>query len=481
MVRDKLKGFSKDVAIYGAGDALGRMIGLIMLPILSRIFGPADYGAIELLSVGYGFLLMLARFSVDTGVQRYYYRVEGRERQRLVTSCLVHLMWIDTILAALLFVFARAVATVVSGPPDVVFTSIRILAVCLLVEQVWSYLVLLLRLNRRAVAFSVSNVALVVLTPTLTFALVVGQDAGLVGVFQAKLVALAIVAVGLAFATRREFTRAADFGTFVRVFRFAIPGHPGLLVAQVLALAPRYLLAAFAPLSQVGLLSIAMKLSSVMRVAIQSFNRAWNPFAYANEGSEDEKRVYEVVFKGLVSAIIILVAGIAVFSPEVLAVLAPAEYGPAAALVPWVVASLGIDGVVRFFSTILYTRDRVVWSTYFGIGQLVLFLTLGFLLVPRFQALGLAWSLAATAAAHAIAYGMAALRLFAFSVPYTRLVLAIAGTVVIVWGTLSLDLTLLPRVLAKTVALIALSLGTIALLLTREEIARVRRLTRRSP
>lgn len=481
MVREKLKGFGRDVVVYGVGDALGRMIGLIMLPILSRIFGPADYGAIELLNVGYAFTLMFVRLGIDTGVQRYYYRSEGDERRRMVTSCFVYLIGIDVLVAGGLFLAATPLARVIGGPLEVVATSVRLLALILVVEQVWAYLILLLRLNRRAAAFSATNIALVILTPSFTYAFVVGLDTGFVGVFMAKGAALVAVTLGLIGLTRREFIAAVDGAVFRKVFLFAIPGHPGLMVTNALNLVPRYLLAAFVPLSEVGLFGIAMKVSSVMRVAIQAFNRAWNPFAYKNEGADDEARTYELVFKGFLSFVVVLVTTLAVLAREVLDVLTPDAYDTAWRLVPWIVVSIGLDGLVLIFSTILYTRDRVVWTTWFGVGRLLLFLILGFALVPNFEAMGLTWALAITSAIHIVVYGVAALRLFGFHVPVARvvIVLVLAGSGVA--GVLSLDLDLAARLGAKLLTIAVVAMATGALLLSRDELARVRRLVRRSP
>ena len=480
MVQQKLEGFSRDVFVYGIGDGLGRMIGLVMLPILSRIFGPAEYGAIDLLSVGYLFLLMLCQLSVNSGVQRYYYRHEGLERRRMVTSCLIYLVAINVVVAAVVFASAPWLAGFLDGPREVTLYAIRILAIALVVEQTWSYLVLLLRLNRRAVTFSAMHIALVVLTPSATVFFVVGRDAGIPGVFQAKLLALVLVTLALFVVDRREFTPSADFGVFRRVFLFAIPGHPGLMVSSVMNVVPRYLLAAFAPLAEVGLMGIALRLASVMRVAMEAFNRAWNPFAYRNEGAPDERRIYEVVFRGALTGVLVVASGLSLFSPEALVILTPEEFRSAWRLAPFVIFSLGLDGLVRLFSTILYTRGRVVWSTYLGVVRFVLFLALGFALVPRHGAMGLAIALALTSVAFASAYAIVARRVFPFDLHPRRVAVAVGVAAVLVTLGLQIETTLGMRIAAKTAILLGIGFGAGAVLLEPTERRKLKSLVSRS-
>ena len=474
MLREKLAGFSKDAAVYGIGDALGRVIGLVLLPILSRVFGPADYGAIDLLTISYAFLLIAIRLGVPTGVQRFYYRREGAERRRLLSSCLAFLLLVAMIGGALVALLAGPIARAVGGPFAEVRLATLVLAACVPVELLWNFLVLLLRLERRAVTFSMANVALVVLTPALTVLFVVGMDRGLAGVFAAKLVGLVVVTAGLAVLTRRAFGREVRFGVFTEVLRFALPGHPALLIKNLMNLLPRYLLASYAPLAAVGLFGIAARIGSVMRIYVEAFNRAWNPFAYANEGAPDERRLYEVVFKAFYASLLVVGLVLSLFAPEALGVLTPAAYAGAAALVPGVVGSLALDGLVLVFSTLLYTRDRVRWSSYLGAGRLVVFLAVGFWLVPTHGAAGVVGAMVVAALAHFLAYGAVALRAFPFAVPRARLAGLTLVAVAAATAVLRAGLDPAAAIVVKLLLVAATAFAAVRLLLDAHERTRLR-------
>lgn len=465
MVKEKLKGLSKDALIYGAGDALGRMIGLIMLPILSRVFRPADYGAIDLLQISYAFTLALLTLGVPSGVQRFYFRGEASERKTLVTSGLVFLVVVGIAGGAVIATFAETLSRAVSGDPQLLRNAILLLAIQIPIEQIWTYQVLLLRMERRAVTFSMANIGMVVTTPSLTYLFVVTLDLGLTGVFLSRCIALILVTLVLVGFTRQQYSGSVRPAVMLDVVRFAIPGHPGHLIRQSMTVLPRYLLAAFAPLTAVGLFGIAARVGSLMRIFVEAFNRAWNPFAYSNEGATDEPRIYEIVLKMMFACLVVLATTLSVLAPEVLAVLTPAGYEGAAILIPGILLYMVLDGLVLILSPILYTRNRVRWSSYLGLLNLCVLVVVGLVLVPRYHAKGLVVALVASSLVHFVAYVLAALRLFRFSVPARNMTVVVLVAAIAVLFTRWLDLSLVLMLAVKFGVIAGVSLLAMALML----------------
>lgn len=81
-----LKGLAKDSIIYGLGDGLSKLGSLILVPILSRMFLPADYGIIDLINLSYLFLFIVVGLNIYIGPQKYYYLGSPDERKTLVNS-----------------------------------------------------------------------------------------------------------------------------------------------------------------------------------------------------------------------------------------------------------------------------------------------------------------------------------------------------------------------------------------------------------
>jgi O-antigen/teichoic acid export membrane protein len=468
MILSKIKGFSKDTLIYGIGDGLGKMIALIMLPILARVFVPKDYGVIDILTVSYAFLLVGVRFGVPSGMQRYFYLSKGFERKRMFSSSAFFMIIGSAFICLILILFSGYLSNLVTTEKSYV-SSIIILACCLPIELTLNCLLFLLRLKRKAIIFSVVNVAMVIITPLLTYIFIVPLNADIKGIFAAKIISLSLITLVLLFIERDEFTYKLKFDVFKEVFLFAIPGYPGILTKQLLLLLPRYLLASFAPLTAVGLFGIGFRIANILLLYIEAFNRAWNPFAYSNAGNPDEKRLYEIIFKCFAASIIIVCTILSIFAKEVLLILTPVKYHSAYTLVPGITFYFGIKGLVLIFSTLLYTNNRVKWSSYFSCIELIVFLFIGFLLIPQYHASGVVAAMDISIVVYFILYSISTLKVFYFYIPVIKLTVIsfIAGSFIFFFCFF--DIGILMGVIYKICSVIILIVLSVFMLIDKNE------------
>ena len=126
----KLKEFAKDSLIYGVGLWIGKLGGLILVPILSRIFLPSDYGIIDLLNFSYLFILTVINLNIDTGMQKFYFLREGEERKILLSSTMAFRFIFASIVGFLFVIFSKKISQLVFHKTDY-WTDISLLAVIL--------------------------------------------------------------------------------------------------------------------------------------------------------------------------------------------------------------------------------------------------------------------------------------------------------------------------------------------------------------
>jgi len=403
------------------GDALGRLVSLVMLPILSRAFVPADYGAIDLLAVAYGFLIICIPMNVTTGLQKFYYQNSGLDVRQLVTSCCFFLTLLTIVVAIGLAAGGNYLSELIVGGVDL-RRAVQLLAFCLPIEIFFNCLLLLLRLQRKALYFSLINILRVILTPALTYVWVVLLSSGIDGVFISKLITLSILTLLTFIFERRNFSSVISFAPFKQMLLYAIPGHPSLIIKSLMNILPRYVLSVFASLSAVGLFGIAFRVTSVLNMGVEAFNRAWNPFAFANAGKPEERQLYELIFKTFAFGLIFFGLGLSLYAREVLMVLTPVEYHSAHLLVGGVTFFTGVRGLVLIYSTALYSVNQVKWTSYLTAFQLMVFLAAAAVLVPRYQTSGLIASLDLAAAIFLGCYLKVTEHFFPFFMPKLRLI-----------------------------------------------------------
>lgn len=469
MITNKLKGFAKDSFLYGIGDGLGRLAGLIMLPILSRVFMPSDYGAIDMLSVGYVFLHMAIRLNFAAGFQKFYYKVESSyELKVLTTSIIFFLLLLSICTTAVLFFLAPQISLLITQDTSLV-TPVRILSICMPIEIFFVYLQLLLRLQRKAVIFSLVNIAQVILLPVSTYIFVVTFNAGITGVFLSKLLSLVLLTVSMFLYSRKMFGLIISIEEYKRLLLYTLPGYPGMLIKSFMDILPRYLLALFAPLTAVGLFGVAFRITQVLNMFVEAFNRAWNPFAFAHSGKKEEKTLYEIIYKFFAIALIVLGTTISVFAKEVLLILTPSQYHAAYYLVGGIAFYLGMRGLVLIFSTALYSVNQVKWTSYLNIVQLSVFLPLAFMLVPKYETTGLIISLDAAIAVYSFCYMRITMRYFAFDMHWFRLFSLLLVSIVSVFIFNSVELNILYALFIKSTFIIFFSVSSFLFIMNKKE------------
>jgi len=416
----KLRGFAKDTVLYGLGDFGGKAAALILVPIVSRIFSPATYGVIDLLNVSSMFISTVIGLNLDSGLQKFFYLVRDEQRKVLLTSTVVFQFAVTSSIAVLLVVLSRPISLLAFGTVDCGLL-IALYAASLPIGALLEILMLLLRLNRRAIGFSAYNLARVVLLPVSTYICVVKLKMGVNGVAVAMVATSGALTLATAFRQRSEFARRIRMRPVLELARFCLPGLPAVVATNVLNLLPRYFLGIFAGLSAVGIYAIADKIAKVVDMIKTAFNRAWNPFAFSNAGKPDEKYLYENIFKFFTFGLVLVSLALGVFGRQVLWILTPPQYHGAEVYIAGLCLFYSIRAMTLIFATGLYTSNQVIHTSYLEGVQLAAFVLSAFALARPFGAMGAVLALDVSAIVYFLCYAFTTKRYFPFRTSVWRL------------------------------------------------------------
>lgn len=447
-MNSKLREFAKDSVLYSLGDWLSKLGSLILVPILSRIFLPSDYGLIDLLNTSYAFLLIVVSLNMDAGLQKFFYQREGRERNTLVSSSILFRLIFSGLISATVLISSRDLSMLVFSTSEYA-SVIFLLALILPMEDLYSQLMLLLRLDRKAISFSVYNISQIVISPILTYLCVVVLRQNILGVFMARFANIAIMSLLLLVQQRSYFTTAIRMREAIQLMKFSLPGLPDIVQLNIMNLLPRYLLAGFSTLTAVGLFGIADRIAKTIDMFKTAFNRAWNPFAFSNAGKEDEKYLYEKIFKLFALFLLLLVITLTFFAREILALLTPPKYHSAATLVGGLCVYYALRALTLVYSTGLYSANKVAHTSLMSTIQLAVFTSSALLLIPRFGVAGLVLSLDVAMGINFICYALTVKKYFPFKFSAYRLscamLLALTGVVYVYSASLSADVAVTIR------------------------------------
>lgn len=400
----KLRGLSKDLAIYGVGDVAVSVAGFLLLPIYVRFLTPGDYGVLGLLGSVEVIAKIFFRWGLDGSFMRLMYESDtGEARQRLASTIFFFLLLLNGVLltASLLLAPALAAGLFDGGsllPLQLTLVNTFVIAFTFLPFHI-------LRIDRRAVTFGALSLGRSVSTLLLRIVLVVGFGYGVLGIVVADLVVSAVLLVVLS----RWFVpliRPVFSAVLLRhALRFGVPRVPHAAAQQIVAVADKFILASFVPLRQLGIYTMGVSFGLTLKLFLSAFEYAWAPFYYANSRQPDAKALFAGTTTYGFGILVLLTAGLSAVAGDLLLLVVGPDYATAGPIVAWTAVGVLFQGVYLLTSIGLNITKRTEFYPVATVPAAGLNVAANLLLVPAFGIIAAAWVNAASYALQAaIAY-----------------------------------------------------------------------------
>ena len=381
-----------DSAQYLIGVAVMGLANVFLLPIYTRFLSPTDFGLYALVE-----LLALTLISVSgLGFPVSYLKSFAASGPSDVPKLLGTMLWANGLAAAItgaglsLFLASPASASLLRG--DARRFAWWLLPLILL-ESLQGVLLTHLRAKRRAGSFSWASAIRLLAIAALSIWLVVGRRDGLVGVFEARVLGDALACLVLWGMTASDLSLSASLESAWSMAQYGLPVMGSALIMMILDGAGRFFLNHYGSLEQVGLYSVAVKISGIMRLlVVVPFGAAWGGLLFQIAKRPRAPLIYSKLTSYLVVASVSVALVLSLFSPLFLRILATREYSGSLSAVPWLLL-VQAAAILQYPSSVgLYLGSATRWlPPIFSCGIFVSFL-LNRLLVPNFGVLGAAWA-----------------------------------------------------------------------------------------
>jgi O-antigen/teichoic acid export membrane protein len=393
-VYQSLKSLSKDSLVYALPTVLQRSLGLITLPIYSRILAPEDYGIMGMMAAITCFVGMFIPTDWDAAVALCYHdAADERDRRSGVTTWVYFHFSVALVLAIGLWLASQWIAASFLGSPEARPLVYLLAGINLLGTGTWPIAWTLLRIQKRKWSVAGILTSYLLLSMALSLLLVVVFRRGVQGIYLGGL--LASVPLFLVSVWTIRFWLPLRWFSLTHLWKLLAVGLPYLPMTVSVWLTGslnRFFLERYHGLADVGILSIATSLAAGVWIMVLAFQHAWWPFAIALKDDADGRPVF---VQALTSYLLIscgAAATLTVFTPELLSVLTPERYHAAATMVGYTVMTAVASGACSIAAlgvTLAKKPAFIAWVAAIGAAVAVL---LNVLLVPRLGITGAALS-----------------------------------------------------------------------------------------
>lgn len=410
MANNEVKKLAGQTAIYGGTTVLSRLLNYLLVPLHTYLFSnAADYGVVGelyawtslfIVILTYGMETAFFRFSQDEGVKdRVYSTVVG---SLLVTS---------TLFIVLCSVFAQPIADWLRYPAHPEY--VRWFSVIIGVDALTSIFFAHLRFLNKALRFAavkLTNILVNVLlnlfflllcpwlltkNPDSAFVnAIYNPEIGVGYIFIANLVA-SVVTLLMLFPgiLRQKFV--FDWQLWKKMFRYAFPllifGLAGIVNETMDRVLIKRLSLAAEPQASVGIYSACYKISILMTIVIQAFKYAAEPFFFRKAKDKDAKETYAEVMTLFVLVCSVIFTGIMLYM-DIVQYFVGETYRVGLPIVPILLMANLFLGIFYNLSIWYKLTGQTKFGAYIAIFGAVITLVLNWLLIPRFDYMGAAWT-----------------------------------------------------------------------------------------
>lgn len=398
-----------DSIVYGISGAATALVSLFLIPVLTRVFTPGEYGIVALINVLLGFLGMFVVLGLDNSSARWFYDThDTKDRRSTISSWFWCQLAASLIAAAALLVSAPRVSLLLCGTNEHSLV-VRLAALTIPFQTVAKVLGNWFRYQRRPWAAVTFTIADMLSRVGLILLFVLVWHYGLGGLFAARLISAFVVAA-VAVVLLRNWISTAAFSSrrLKSMLRYGLPLVPAAVGLWAMMWADRFILKTFRTTDEVGLYAVAAQIAAGAALVVAAFQQAWGPFAYSILHERESNRVYARVFDLYSFLGCALCTAIALFAPLLVRLLSTEPFYPAASCVAFLAFACllnGLRSIAALGCSIAKNSKPVAASI--GIGA-VANVGLNFLLVPEFGREG-------AAVATVAAFGCSVIYLFAAS------------------------------------------------------------------
>lgn len=390
--------------VYGFGSFGRRLVVYFTIPLLTAYMGMDAFGVVAVLISILSFFDMISNAGLPAATFRLYNDdSDPANRSSTLGSSLLLFILLASALGIAVWQFADLIAAQFLG--DVTFApTVRVVAVLLLVITLVHFAEIILRIQVRPKAKVSLDLFLICTQVALALILVIVFSLGAFGYWLGQLGGAALALLLAIWLIKGTTTFTFSKQRAKELLSYGLPLMPSAIGLWGLRLADRWIITASLGLSEVAIYEVGYKVGMITALLIPPFLVAWPQFAFSRMHKANAARTYRDVLTALAAGIVFLALFVISFRHELVAMMAPAEYAGAAAIVPWI----ALSQVAWALYPVLSIGPKIAKNT--ALLSLVAFVSclvnlgINFLLIPRLGIVGAAvatlvgyWTLAVLA------------------------------------------------------------------------------------
>lgn len=450
LMRNDLKKLLGDSVIYGLSGVISSLISIFLIPLYTRVFQPADYGVISLLTTTSVLLNIFLIFSLDNSASVLFWDKEDeKERKITFNSWFWFLMFVGLVASLIILASSKLLSLLFFSSDQ--YTLLFVLLGCNLLfvgfQKVVNIWCRMLQQPVKAMLFSLT-ILLVTVGFNVLFILV--WKVGVRGVFFSQLIA-SIVGFLIMVVTFQRWISLKFFSSerLREMIKLSASLVPATILYWLMNTASVYFLKMYGEdNAEIGLYQVGASVANVLSLATWAFFQAWSPFALSISKQPNAKDIYRFVFELYCVGGFFIAFSLMLMSRDILNIFTHPDYLGASTVLGLLainVILIGTPNILAIANNL--SKQNTPYAIAIGLGSAITVILFLFL-IPKYGKEGAAVSMIAGNLTVPFYMGFKAQKLYYIPYNFVRLSIAVVAQLTLFLFCLKFSDTLLTNTLA---------------------------------
>lgn len=431
----QIKQLGKETAIYGISTIVGRFINFLLVPFYTNVLKPDQYGIVTTIYAYIAFLNVIYSYGMESAYLRFASSLEIGDKKGNFSTPFISIFLTSLIFSGLIHLFSNEIADII-GIPKKFSTCVRYSAWILFFDALCIIPLAYLRLEGKALIFSVVRTINIVVNVALNILLLLKFKLGIYGIFISGLAASAFTFVMLTPVILRNFSFSFLKNLYIELLKFGLPYIPSGLSAMIIQVIDRPILKALTDDSTVGIYQANYRLGIFMMLFVSMFDYAWRPFFLRNSNRPDAKILFSKVLTYFVFFASFLFLLVSFFIEDFVRIkildryIIHPDYWKGLGIVPIVLLGYLFNGIYVNLIVGIYIEKKTKYLPYItGLGAISNIIG-NYALIPMFGMYGSAWATFISYLVMAVSLFVIVQRIYPIKYEYKKLILIGIATAV---------------------------------------------------
>ena len=387
----------KETFVYTLTDVIGKAMSFILLPIVSFFLSPSELGIATNFTVLTSLIILLAGLAIVNSIPYFFYEQNKEENVSLISNLLMLCLGLCVLVGGLAACFSQLIFEYLQ-----LSLHIQLLGVVFVIGSLVSSInLILLRLENKPKQFAVLQIIQIILHAVFVILFVIALRGGGEGKIYAEVLVFSIIGmIHLVMMLKKGYiSLRLKIQWIKRLLHFGLPLLPHSISFWLKSGMDKVFITTYCGLQFNGLYSMAISVSSVYTMLMQSFFNAYTPYLQKRLACIDGGQCNEEK-RSIVKQIYLIYALFGVVGIMAIAVcwvifhyMIDSKYLPALAYIPLIILA---NFIYTFYNFTIEFINKVKKTLVMGIitftGSLIQ-MFLSYVLIKEYGVMGTIYSL----------------------------------------------------------------------------------------